>query len=179
MALLVGITAQFVPLIGTYIGIAVPIVVALGDKPINALWIALFALVYQQIETYVFTPRISQRTMDVNPAIALAAVFLGAAIWGPIGAIIGVPIAAVVVSVVWSYGKRHELAVELRDSAVPGDSDVPGDGPDPRLPGDSRTPSFPENGGVSAGSGPQADPLAPPAPERHRGGLARRLRSRK
>src|SRR5664279_1595853 len=109
LALLAGITAQFVPIIGTYIGVAVPVVVALADKPLNAVWIVLFAVVYQQIETYVFTPRVSQRTMEVNPAIALAAVFLGAAVWGPVGAIIGVPIVAVVVSVIETYGRRYEL----------------------------------------------------------------------
>jgi hypothetical protein len=32
--------------------------------------------------------------MDVNPAIVLAAVFVGAAIWGPLGALIGIPLAA-------------------------------------------------------------------------------------
>ena len=124
LALLVGITAQFVPLIGTYIGIAVPVVVALADKPVTAIWIVLFALVYQQIETYVFTPRVSERTMNVNPAIALAAVFLGAAIWGPIGAIIGVPIAAVVVALAENYWPRHELTAELRMTDDDGD-DLP------------------------------------------------------
>ena len=113
LALLAGITAQFIPIIGTYIGVAVPVVVALADKPINAIWIVLFAIVYQQIETYVFTPKVSHRTMEVNPAIALAAVFIGAAIWGPIGAIIGVPIIAVVVSVVETYGRRYELVPAL------------------------------------------------------------------
>ncbi len=117
LALLVGLTAQFIPLVGTYIGIAVPIIVALADKPINALWIVLFAIVYQQIETYVFTPHVSQRTMNVNPAVALAAVFLGAAIWGPIGAIIGVPIAAVVVALVENYGPEHPLAAEIQATA--------------------------------------------------------------
>lgn len=117
LALLVGLTAQFVPLVGTYIGIAVPIIVALADKPITALWIALFAVVYQQIETYGFTPHVSQRTMNVNPAIALASVFLGAAIWGPIGAIIGVPIAAVVVALVENYGPEHPLAPEIQATA--------------------------------------------------------------
>ena len=114
LALLAGITAQFIPIIGTYIGVAVPVVVAIPDKPINAIWIVLFAIVYQQIETYVFTPKVSQRTMEVNPAIALAAVFIGAAIWGPIGAIIGVPIVAVVVSVVETYGRRYELVPRWR-----------------------------------------------------------------
>jgi predicted PurR-regulated permease PerM len=93
--------------------VAAPVVVALAEKPINAVWIVLFAIVYQQIETYVLTPRISQRTMEINPAIALAAVFIGAAIWGPIGAIIGVPIVAVAVSVIQTYGRRYELVPHL------------------------------------------------------------------
>ena len=123
LALLAGITAQFVPIIGTYIGVAVPVVVALAAKPINAVWIVLFAVVYQQIETYVFTPRVSHRTMEVNPAIALAAVFIGAAIWGPIGAIIGVPIVAVVVSVVETYGRRYELVPGLATDEPPESDD--------------------------------------------------------
>jgi len=113
LALLAGITAQFIPVIGTYIGVAVPVLVAVADKPITAVWIVVFAIIYQQIETYVFTPRVSQRTMEVNPAIALAAVFLGAAIWGPVGAIIGVPIAAVVVSIMQTYGRRYDLVPHM------------------------------------------------------------------
>lgn len=127
LALLAGITAQFVPVIGTYIGVAAPVIVALADQPIDAVWIILFAIVYQQIETYVLTPRISHRTMEVNPAIALAAVFIGAAIWGPIGAIIGVPIVAVVVSVVQTYGRRYELVPHLADTEVRGEAEDRGD----------------------------------------------------
>lgn len=119
LALLAGVTAQFVPVIGSLLGAAVPVVVALGDKPITAVWIVVFAVVYQQIETYVLTPRISQRTMEVNPAIALAAVFLGAAIWGPIGAFIGVPIAAAVVSIIQTYGRRYELVSHMASTAKP------------------------------------------------------------
>ena len=113
LALLAGITAQFIPIVGTYIGVLIPGIVALADKPINALWIVLFAVVYQQIESYVFTPRVAEKTMDVNPAVALAAVFLGVAIWGPIGAVIGVPITAVVVAILDTYGPRHRLVPEL------------------------------------------------------------------
>jgi predicted PurR-regulated permease PerM len=40
-------------------------------------------------------------------------VFIGAAIWGPIGAIIGVPITAVVVSIVETYGRRYRLIPHL------------------------------------------------------------------
>src|SRR4051794_21187502 len=113
LSLLVGITAQFIPVVGTYIGIAVPLLFVIFQSPLTALWIVLFATVYQQIETYVFTPRISTRTMDVNSGIALAAVFIGAAIWGPIGALIGIPLAAAVVAVVGTYGHRYELVPQL------------------------------------------------------------------
>ncbi len=93
-ALLVGITAQFVPMIGTYIDIILPVLATVFTSPWKAVAIVAFATIYQQIESYFFTPRVSQKTMDVDPAIALAAVFVGAAIWGPVGALIGIPLAA-------------------------------------------------------------------------------------
>jgi predicted PurR-regulated permease PerM len=113
LSILVGITAQFIPVVGTYIGIVVPVLFVVFTDPLDALWIVLFATVFQQIETYVFTPRVSKRTMDVNSGIALAAVFIGAGIWGPIGALIGIPLAAAVVAVVGTYGRRYELVPEL------------------------------------------------------------------
>jgi predicted PurR-regulated permease PerM len=150
LALLVGITAQFIPIVGTYIGIAVPVLFVVFQSPLTAVWIIIFATVYQQIETYVFTPRVSTRTMDVNSGIALAAVFLGAAIWGPIGALIGIPLAAAVVAVVGTYGRRYELvpqlaAPELEDDEDGLDDDVVDEDPppldeEPRVPTDDDAP---------------------------------------
>jgi predicted PurR-regulated permease PerM len=111
-ALLVGVTAQFVPMIGTYIGIALPVLATVFVSPWKAIAIIAFATVYQQIESYYFTPRVSAKTMDVNPAIALAAVFVGAAIWGPIGALIGIPLAAAGVSILGTYRRYYDLVPE-------------------------------------------------------------------
>ncbi len=113
MALLVGITSQFVPLVGVYIGIAIPVIVSVFEKPLNAVWIIVFSTIYQQIETYFFTPKVSRRTMDVNPILALAGVFVGAAVWGPLGALIGIPLAAAIVAVAETYGRRYELVPGL------------------------------------------------------------------
>ena len=77
------------------------------------MWIAVFATVYQQVENYVLTPRISQRTMDIHPAVALGSVIAGAALFGPIGALIGIPVAAVALSVLDTFSKRHDLVPEL------------------------------------------------------------------
>jgi len=112
-ALFVGITAQFIPLIGTYIGIILPVLFTVFVHPWQAVAIIAFATIYQNIESYVFTPRVSRRTMEVSAAISLAAVFVGAAIWGPIGALIGIPLAAAGVTVVTTYARRYELIPEL------------------------------------------------------------------
>ena len=117
-ALLVCITAQFVPLIGTYIGILLPVLATVFDAPWKALVIVAFAAVYQQIESYVFTPRVSRKTMDVNPAVALAAVFVGAAVWGPIGALIGIPVVAAGFAIAEAYSRRYDLIPELADMSA-------------------------------------------------------------
>jgi predicted PurR-regulated permease PerM len=113
LALFAGITAQFVPIIGTYLGIILPVLAIVFTSPWEAVAIIAFAAVYQQIETYYFTPRISKRTMDVNPAIALGAVFVGAAIWGPLGALIGIPLAAAGVTILDTYSHRYDLVPQV------------------------------------------------------------------
>jgi predicted PurR-regulated permease PerM len=112
-ALVVGINAQFVPIVGTYIGIALPLLAVDFDTPWKAIAIVAFAAVYQQIETYFFTPRVSKGTMDVNPAISLAAVFVGGAIWGPLGALIGIPLAAAGIAILDAYKHRYDIVPEI------------------------------------------------------------------
>lgn len=109
MGIFAGVVSQFIPTIGTYIGVALPALFAAFDDPLDILWIILFATVYQQIENYVLTPRISTRTMDINSGVALASVFIGAALFGPIGAIIGIPMAAIIIAVSDAYGRRYDL----------------------------------------------------------------------
>jgi predicted PurR-regulated permease PerM len=109
MGIFAGVVSQFIPTIGTYIGVALPALFAVFDQPIDVLWIVLFATVYQQLENYVLTPRISTRTMDINSGVALAAVFVGAALFGPIGAIIGIPLAAIIIAIFEAYGQRYEV----------------------------------------------------------------------
>ena len=109
MGIFAGVVSQFIPTIGTYIGVALPALFAVFEEPIDVLWIVIFATIYQQIENYVFTPRISTKTMDINSGVALASVFIGAALFGPIGAIIGIPLAAIIIAVFEAYGQRYEV----------------------------------------------------------------------
>jgi predicted PurR-regulated permease PerM len=113
MAIITGITSQFIPTVGTYIGILVPMLFTLFNQPLDALWIVIFATVYQQFENYVISPRISEMTMDVHPAIAFGSVIVFANLFGAMGAVIAIPLAAALVSLIDTYGHRYELIPAL------------------------------------------------------------------
>jgi predicted PurR-regulated permease PerM len=67
LALIAGFIAAFIPAIGTYLGSAIPIVVTLGISGlIPALVILAYALIYQQIENYWLSPKISSKTMNLQ-----------------------------------------------------------------------------------------------------------------
>jgi predicted PurR-regulated permease PerM len=109
LALWVGVFSQFVPVIGTYIAGALPIAIALIADPIDALWVLGVILVYQQIENYLFAPRITAQTMDIHPAVAFGGVIAGAALLGPVGALLALPAAATLQAFVSTYVTRHEV----------------------------------------------------------------------
>jgi predicted PurR-regulated permease PerM len=112
LAVWAGVVAQFVPVIGTYIGGALPVAIALLDDPVKALWVIGYLIVFQQLEIYVLSPRIAARAMAIHPAIAFAAAITGAEILGPVGAFLALPAAAIIQAFVSSYLQRYELVDE-------------------------------------------------------------------
>jgi predicted PurR-regulated permease PerM len=123
LALWTGVVSQFIPTIGTYLAIALPALVALADDPVDALWVVAVGIVYQQIENYLVAPRVTARTVAIHPAVAFGAVIVGAALFGPLGALVSIPVVAAIEAVVQTYGRRYEL-VRDEDPAAP-DSPAP------------------------------------------------------
>ena len=113
LGLFTGIISQFIPTIGSYLGGIIPAIVAVVNEPIDGLFVIIFVTIYQQIENYLLTPRVSSMTMNIHPAVAFASVIIFASFFGPIGALIGVPIAAAIIALVQTYGKRYEIIDEL------------------------------------------------------------------
>jgi predicted PurR-regulated permease PerM len=110
LSIFVGVVAEFIPIVGTYVAGAVPVLVALAAVGVVAALIVLAEiLVYQQLENYVLSPRISQKTMELNAGIAFAAAMAGGAIGGFIGAFFALPIAAIVQAFLSTYSRRYEL----------------------------------------------------------------------
>ena len=66
-------------------------------------------LVYQQVENYIFVPRVTAQTLELHPAVAFGTVIAGAAILGPVGALLALPAAAVIQAFISTLGERHEV----------------------------------------------------------------------
>ena len=109
LAVWVGIVSQFLPVVGTYLAGILPVLVTFLDSPFKAAIVLIAIVVYQQVENYVFSPRITARTMEVHPALAFGAALGGAAILGPIGAILALPAAAMGQAIVSEFGDRHQV----------------------------------------------------------------------
>ena len=109
MAVWVGIVSQFIPVLGTYLAAILPVVLTFLESPLQALIVIVFIVVYQQFENYLVAPRITARTLKVHPAVAFGSAILGAAILGPIGAILALPASAMIQSLVGSWGERHDV----------------------------------------------------------------------
>jgi predicted PurR-regulated permease PerM len=110
LAIFQAFFAEFIPVVGTYIGAAIPIVVTLGLAGVTpAVILTVWIVVYQQLENLWLAPRVSARTMDVDGAVAFGAAIAGGAVAGPIGAFMALPVAALVTSFVRTYGRSYPL----------------------------------------------------------------------
>jgi predicted PurR-regulated permease PerM len=109
LAIWMGFFSTFVPIVGTYIGSAVPILVALLDDPWKGVAILIYIVIYQQIENYILSPRITARTMELHPAVAFGSAIAGASLLGAVGAFLALPAAAIIQSAVSSYVTRHAV----------------------------------------------------------------------
>lgn len=130
MALWVGLVSQFIPVIGTYLGGALPMIVALLNSPITAVWVLVWIIVYQQIENYVLSPKITSQTMDLHPAVAFGSALAGASLFGPMGAVLALPAAAVIQAFISTYLERYDV---IQSDLLGRESEEAGDkqGPEP------------------------------------------------
>jgi predicted PurR-regulated permease PerM len=119
LAVWIGVTSAFIPVIGTYLGAFAAVLVAFVADPLDALFVIAFAVGYQQLENYVLAPRIQSTTMDVHPAIAFLSVVIGGTLLGAVGALLALPATAVLQALLSTYLRRHELIDELQEVQLP------------------------------------------------------------
>ena len=117
LALWTGLIAQFVPAIGTYISIVLPVLVGLlSPNPWLGVIVLGWAILYQQVENLTIEPRISARAVNVHPAVSFASVILGTALFGVAGALLAIPVVAMLLTLLELYRTRYEVSPELEES---------------------------------------------------------------
>lgn len=86
---------DLIPLIGaTIAGIIVLIVTLFHDFPTATIVWVIFGIAYQQFENYVIQPQIHKRSVQLEPFIVLVSVICGGVLFGIVGALLAIPIAA-------------------------------------------------------------------------------------
>ena len=90
----IAFIAALIPVVGTVIGSILVTLATLTVSPGAALVVALFLLVYMQVEAYVLSPRVMSRAVAVPGVLVIVAALAGASLGGVLGALVAVPVAA-------------------------------------------------------------------------------------
>jgi predicted PurR-regulated permease PerM len=131
--------ADLVPLVGATIGaILVGIVTLFQDFPtVTIIWV-VWAIVYQQVENSVIQPQIQKRAVDVHAFIVLVAVLFGSTLFGIIGALLAIPVAATIqitVREIITYRQEIRERMDSGPAILEPPTGRPGPGAPPTPPG--------------------------------------------
>lgn len=89
-----------IPLIGSISGAILVVVVALAVNPSAALILAIYYLIYLQLEAYLISPRVMKVAVSVPAPVVVIAALSGGALLGVLGALVAIPFAASIIFVI-------------------------------------------------------------------------------
>jgi predicted PurR-regulated permease PerM len=91
---------EILPIIGPLVFSAVMIIVAFTVSPFTAITVAIACLITQQLEAHVIVPLTMKKAVGLSPVTTIIAIIAGGTLLGVIGALLAVPIAAVISAVI-------------------------------------------------------------------------------
>jgi len=119
LAIWYGLVSQFLPMIGTYVAAALPLIILLTRNPMHALIFLLVLAAWIPFQDYIISPRVSAKTMSLSPASALISLLAGGALFGALGAFLALPAAAVIQSVATAFFPRHDVVESAAGGPAP------------------------------------------------------------
>ena len=122
LGLLSGLLA-FVPFVGPLISIIPPILLALVEDPIMALWVIAAYGVVQFVEGNIVQPMVMSRAVSLHPAVIVFAILIMGTLFGFVGLFFAIPLVAAL----------HVLMIELwikRMNSLGTDPDPPKEEPE-------------------------------------------------
>jgi predicted PurR-regulated permease PerM len=120
---------ELIPFVGPFLGALPPLLVALFQDPLTAVWLGIFFSGLQQLEGHVVAPYIFGHTLRINPLLVIFALLLGGEAYGVLGALLSLPLAAMLRETV-VYLRRHLVLEPWGTASVLG---IAGPSPPSRL----------------------------------------------
>jgi predicted PurR-regulated permease PerM len=102
LAAWVAIT-DLIPVLGAVLGAVGVAAVAYVEGPEALLWSVVLLVGYQQLENFVIAPRVMNKAVDLSPATVIIALMVGGSLAGLVGALLALPLAALIKIVVQDY----------------------------------------------------------------------------
>ena len=104
ISVIIGVSA-LIPVAGAYVGAIVAALLLVMISPVQALWFLVFLLILQQLEGNLIYPRVVGGSIGLPGIWVLAAVTVGGGLLGFLGMLLGVPVTAVLYTLL-----KHDVA---------------------------------------------------------------------
>ncbi len=117
---------DLVPLVGATLGaLLVGIITLFANFPTATIVWAIWSIIYQQVENNIIQPRIQARAVQVHPFVVLVSVLFGSTLFGVLGALLAIPVAAAIQISIIEYNNLRNPQNIVAVQAPPGDTEPP------------------------------------------------------
>jgi predicted PurR-regulated permease PerM len=99
---------MLIPLVGPFLALIPPGLVALFQFPDATVWVLLILFVYQFIIVNVLMPRVLSDSLGLHPLLVFAAILMGIRVGGFWGAFFGIPVAGVIWAMALFFFERWQ-----------------------------------------------------------------------
>ena len=138
-ALVLGVIAgiaEVIPIVGPAIG-AIPALISatISGGPELALLVAVVYVVIQTVEGNILVPMVMKNAVGLPPFLVIVALLVGAAVAGLVGALLAIPVCAVVVVILERVQARDEpVALHAMEGQADLEAEAPAAGADEPVP---------------------------------------------
>ncbi|MFZ2804330.1 MAG: AI-2E family transporter [Patescibacteria group bacterium] len=100
---------EFIPYLGPILGAIPALLFALTESPWKALLCLVVIVIIQQFEGHVIVPKVMQKAVGLNPLVSIAALLVGAELFGIVGALLAIPVATAISAVLSELYRSSQL----------------------------------------------------------------------
>lgn len=97
---------EIVPVAGPVLAAIPAVLMAFVQQPSLGLWVLGLYVIVQQTENHLLVPLVLGKTTGLNPVVVILAILIGSQLAGVAGALLGVPVATIVVEVLDDMAQR-------------------------------------------------------------------------